>query len=322
MGTLGHGVEVGLGLLGKNLKSISRKKGISKSHRSVRLEARSRLKSKSIKSKPQSVRASRRKSSSYSGHDTVSDSGSEDLSMPYRRPKPIPFTSTITHFRYHRRAKLSPNVRVYEGNKDPEDHLSIFFCRNRARGVVHASMVQDVPPDPEWVILPKKFETIYDAPLGFVSLYTHHFSLSNLRLPIPLFICDVLNYFKIDFKSFMIQGVDGEFNFLSEGGFYDNQGSMSAKSVNNKTPIIDAEPISIVLPLNVADNIIDSSNTSSDNELPQVRKAHVQASKVVGDASTPLDVDSDPDIHEFPSTRELKDATDYHWVIAHVTPPS
>nr|GEY47067.1 hypothetical protein [Tanacetum cinerariifolium] len=83
----------------KNRKSVSKKKGISKSHRSVRLEARSRLKSKSAKSKPQSVRASRRKSSSDSG---------------------------ITRFRYHQRAKLPPNVRVYEGNKDSKDHLSIF----------------------------------------------------------------------------------------------------------------------------------------------------------------------------------------------------
>nr|GFA65379.1 reverse transcriptase domain-containing protein [Tanacetum cinerariifolium] len=83
----------------KNQKSVSKKKGISKSHRSVRSEARSRLKSKSAKSKPQSVRASRRKSSSHSG---------------------------ITRFRYRRRAKLPPNVRVYEGNKDSKDHLSIF----------------------------------------------------------------------------------------------------------------------------------------------------------------------------------------------------
>nr|GEV07972.1 reverse transcriptase domain-containing protein [Tanacetum cinerariifolium] len=45
-------------------KSVSRKKGISKSHRSVRLEARSRSKSKSVKWKPQLVRASQRKSSS------------------------------------------------------------------------------------------------------------------------------------------------------------------------------------------------------------------------------------------------------------------
>ncbi|GKG35928.1 hypothetical protein Tco_0443606, partial [Tanacetum coccineum] len=39
----------------KNRKSISRKKGISKSNRSVRSEARSRSKSKSVKSKTQSV---------------------------------------------------------------------------------------------------------------------------------------------------------------------------------------------------------------------------------------------------------------------------
>ncbi|GJR52100.1 hypothetical protein Tco_1402621 [Tanacetum coccineum] len=87
----------------KHQKNVSKKKGTSKSHM-----------------------ASRWKSSSDSGYDTVSNSGSEDLSMPYKRPKPMPFTSRITHFRYHRRAKLPPNVRVYEGNKDPEDHLSIF----------------------------------------------------------------------------------------------------------------------------------------------------------------------------------------------------
>nr|GEV41929.1 hypothetical protein [Tanacetum cinerariifolium] len=98
-----------------------------------------------------------------------------------------------------------------------------------------------------------------------------------------------------------------------------------------------------------------SSNTSFDDELPQVhplhllslrwvskavrkrkldvdalrevshrraRRALVHASKVAGDASTPLDVDSDPDIHEFPYARELKDAIDYYWVVAHVTHPS
>ncbi|GJV85515.1 hypothetical protein Tco_1525413 [Tanacetum coccineum] len=74
------------------------------------------------------VRASRTKSSSDSGYDIVLDSGSKDLRMPYRRPKPIPFTSRITCFRYHQRAKLQPNVRVYEGNKDLEDHLSVFYA--------------------------------------------------------------------------------------------------------------------------------------------------------------------------------------------------
>nr|GFC13200.1 hypothetical protein [Tanacetum cinerariifolium] len=51
-------------------------------------------------------------------------------------------------------------------------------------------------------ILPKKSHTILDAPLGYVGLYTHHFSLSNLRLPIPPFICKVLNYFKVHISRF------------------------------------------------------------------------------------------------------------------------
>ncbi|GJV81089.1 hypothetical protein Tco_1516959 [Tanacetum coccineum] len=122
---------------------------------------------------------------------------------------------------------------------------------------------------------------------------------------------------EMDFRSFMIQGINGEFNFLPEGGFNDSQGSFFVKPMNNETPIIDAEPISVVLPTNVADNIVDSSNTSSDDELPPVHPATSslpKASKVAGDASTPLDVDSDPDIHEFPYAKELKDAIDCHWV--------
>ncbi|GJS07588.1 hypothetical protein Tco_0364384 [Tanacetum coccineum] len=110
----------------KHRKSVSKRKGTSKSHQSVRLEARSRSKSKSVKSKPQSVMASRRKSSSDSGYDTVSDSGLEDLSMPYRRPKPMPFTSRVTRLRYYRWAQLPPNARVYKGNKDPKDHINGF----------------------------------------------------------------------------------------------------------------------------------------------------------------------------------------------------
>nr|GEV69756.1 hypothetical protein [Tanacetum cinerariifolium] len=54
----------------------------------------------------------------------------------------------------------------------------------------------------------------------------------------------------------------------------------------------------------------------------KAQKVPAQASKVARDASTPLDVDSDPDIHEFPSAKELKDMTDCHWVVAHVTPLS
>ncbi|GJS40649.1 hypothetical protein Tco_0565692 [Tanacetum coccineum] len=81
--------------------------------------SRSRSRSRSMSTRKHRMSVSRKNRISKSHR-------SEDLSMPYRRLKPMPFTSRITHFRYHRRAKLPANVRVYEGNKDPKDHLSIF----------------------------------------------------------------------------------------------------------------------------------------------------------------------------------------------------
>ncbi|GJT26661.1 hypothetical protein Tco_0906936 [Tanacetum coccineum] len=201
--------------------------------------------------------------------------------------------------------------------------------------------VQDfnIPRDVK-TILPKKSQTIFDAPLGYVGLYSHHFSLSNLRLPIPSFIRKVLNYFKvhisrfnpleIDFRSFMMQEIDGEFKFLPEGCIDDNQGSPSSESVNNEALVIDAKPLTSLHPSNFVEDVADSDDASAgDNKnpllgtsLPPLLEAAAQASKVAGKASDPLDVDSDADIHEFPSAKELKDSADCHWVVAHVTPPS
>ncbi|GKD88785.1 hypothetical protein Tco_1364292 [Tanacetum coccineum] len=117
--------------------------------------------------------------------------------------------------------------------------------------------------------------------------------------------------------------------------------------MNNEAPVINAEHIFVVHPSNVAENNVDFYHISSDegelspigHDIPSyleeskrstaARKRKVAVShdipsyrKVAGDASSPLDVDSDLDIHEFPSAKELKDATDCHWVVAHVTPPS
>ncbi|GKE23549.1 hypothetical protein Tco_1435061, partial [Tanacetum coccineum] len=66
----------------------------------------------------------------------------------------------------------------------------------------------------------------------------------------------------MDFRSFMVQGVDGKFKFLPEGGLDENQSS--TKSVNNKALVINVEPISAVHPSNIAENIMDSRNTSSE----------------------------------------------------------
>ncbi|GJZ21444.1 hypothetical protein Tco_0558483 [Tanacetum coccineum] len=47
------------------------------------------------------------------------------------------------------------------------------------------------------VILPKSNQTIFDAPPGYVGLYTHSFFLTNLRLPLTEFFCEVLKYFQV-----------------------------------------------------------------------------------------------------------------------------
>ncbi|GJT13142.1 putative reverse transcriptase domain-containing protein [Tanacetum coccineum] len=160
---------------------------------------------------------------------------------------------------------------------------------------------------------------------------------------------------KLDFRSFIMECIDGEFNFLPEGGLNDEGGSPSAKSMNNKASVIDTEPITTVPLSEFAKNIIDSDDASSkkdemtligrfiptESPNPEVntsfkvtgnrkqvaessregprrktRKVPPQASKVFGNASDPLDVDSVPNIHE------LKDSIDCHWIVAHVTPPS
>ncbi|GJZ06388.1 hypothetical protein Tco_0540181 [Tanacetum coccineum] len=131
-------------------------------------------------------------------------------------------------------------------------------------------------------------------------------------------------------------------------------------SGNNETPVINAEPLTSVPPSQFAENTTDSDDAPSEKDKvilvggvvvdkvknrkvstsskvagkrkqiakssgreprQKARKVPPQASKASGDPSDPLDVDSDPDIREFPSAKELKDSADCHWVVAHVTPP-
>ncbi|GJV24051.1 hypothetical protein Tco_1376746 [Tanacetum coccineum] len=176
----------------------------------------------------------------------------------------------------------------------------------------------------------------------------------------------------MDFRSFMVGGIDGEFHFDPEGGFaYGEEKSPSNRSINNEALVIDIAPLNSTPPSHVAENVGDSDEVSSGGDIigeakrlrkslkvtskrkhatgPSVkeghhklRKAPPQASKVVGDASDPLDVDSDLDIHgkfytfsaffvlstcgsklifvflKFPSAKELKDSVNCHFVVAYV----
>ncbi|GJV95553.1 hypothetical protein Tco_1547130 [Tanacetum coccineum] len=123
-------------------RTPSRNKELSGLRRSRRLEDQSITKKKSRRERPKSrgKRSRHHETSSDSKYEEGSKDTYEDLNSPYKRPKPTPFTQRITRFKYHQRAKLPQNIRVYKGNKDPEDHLSI----------VLAAAKQEEWPMPVW----------------------------------------------------------------------------------------------------------------------------------------------------------------------------
>ncbi|GKE27327.1 reverse transcriptase domain-containing protein [Tanacetum coccineum] len=109
----------------KSQRTPSKKKEPAHLRRSRRLKDRSIIKEKvrRERSKPRGKMSGHQETSSDSKHEEGLEDAYEDLNSPYKRPKPTPFTQIITRFKYHRRENLPWNIKVYEGNKDPEDHL-------------------------------------------------------------------------------------------------------------------------------------------------------------------------------------------------------
>nr|GEV32234.1 hypothetical protein [Tanacetum cinerariifolium] len=163
------------------------------------------------------------------------------------------------------------------------------------------------------------------------------------------------------FKGFKVQLGEDPIRDRRGGLRVEEEGTSSSPQSNvmyaSIALVINAEPISDVHPSDIAENIIDSRNTSSkegglssigpdapsylevgkrskvagkrkvvvgshgEDLYRKAQKVHAQASKVAGDASTLLDVDSNTDLHEFTSAKELKNATDCNWVVAHLWHP-
>ncbi|GJU88306.1 reverse transcriptase domain-containing protein [Tanacetum coccineum] len=114
--------------LEKSQRSLSQSWISSHIRRFERLENRSKSKAKTREGRTmyRTRRFEYKGTSSDSDHEEDSKDTCEHLSTPYKRPKPTHFTTRITRFKYHRRAKLSRNIKVSEGSKDLEDHLGIF----------------------------------------------------------------------------------------------------------------------------------------------------------------------------------------------------
>ncbi|GJU28279.1 reverse transcriptase domain-containing protein [Tanacetum coccineum] len=116
--------------VGKIQRTPSKNKEPSHLRRSKRLEHRSKTKEKTRRERPKSKgkRSGHQEIISDFEYEEILEDIYEDLNSPYKRPKPTPFTQRITRFKYHWSAKLPRNIRVYEGNKDPMDHLGIFLA--------------------------------------------------------------------------------------------------------------------------------------------------------------------------------------------------
>ncbi|GKB52142.1 hypothetical protein Tco_0902895 [Tanacetum coccineum] len=125
----------------------------------------------------------------------------------------------------------------------------------------------------------------------------------------------------MDFKIFMMKEVDSEFYFSREGGVGDEEGSSPyTMFVNNKTLVIDAEPLTSVPPFLKEGKRKQTAESLGRKTRQKSRKVPPRLTKLLITCfytSDPLDVDHDPDIH----AKELKDSADCHWVVAHVTPP-
>ncbi|GKG63334.1 hypothetical protein Tco_0640829, partial [Tanacetum coccineum] len=70
----------------------------------------------------------------------------------------------------------------------------------------------------------------------------------------------------MNFRSFMMEGIDGEFHFIPKGGVGDERGSPSTRFANNEALAIDADLLTAVHPSEFFENIGHSNDASSEQD--------------------------------------------------------
>ncbi|GJW85637.1 hypothetical protein Tco_0158782 [Tanacetum coccineum] len=131
----------------------------------------------------------------------------------------------------------------------------------------------------------------------------------------------------MDFGSFMMEMIDGEFHFILEGGVGDEGSSPSTRSVNNEALTIDADPLIAVHPSKFTKTIGDSDDAPSEQDkvtlidhttIEKTQNQRVSASsKAAGKRKhTAKSFEREPR-QKFPSAKELKESADSHFVVAH-----
>ncbi|GJS15312.1 hypothetical protein Tco_0409784 [Tanacetum coccineum] len=72
-----------------------------------------------------------------------------------------------------------------------KDTIAVQHCGLSAKELNEFLSSYPIPSEYDFM-LPTSTQTIFDAPPGYVGLYTHSFSLANLRLPLTNFFCEYL----------------------------------------------------------------------------------------------------------------------------------
>nr|GEW23460.1 hypothetical protein [Tanacetum cinerariifolium] len=144
---------------GKSWRTPFKNKEPTHLRSSRRLEDQSITKEKARREryKPKGKRSEHQETSLNSKREEGSEDTCEDLNSPYKRPKPTHFTQRITRFKYHKRAKLPQNIRVYEGNKDPKDHLAFMH------GHGHSKLAKNLNDK-----IPKTMEEMFERVRAFI----------------------------------------------------------------------------------------------------------------------------------------------------------
>ncbi|GJX29469.1 probable xyloglucan endotransglucosylase/hydrolase protein 30 [Tanacetum coccineum] len=86
-------------------------------------------------------------------------------------------------------ASHGKNFKSYFLVMSAKDTIAVQRCGLSAKELNEFLSFYPIPSEYD-VILPTSTQTIFDAPPGYVGLYTHSFSLANLRLPLTDFFCE------------------------------------------------------------------------------------------------------------------------------------
>ncbi|GJS87746.1 hypothetical protein Tco_0770382 [Tanacetum coccineum] len=240
-----------------------------------------------------------------------------------------------------------------------KDTIHVQTCELTKEEFVHFLELYPIPSEYS-VMLPKHNQTIFDAPYGYVGLYTHCFSLANLRLPLTQFFCDVLQYFHIHISRLNPFGYAKLTTFIVMCKAYRHltnirvfldpilfmvglkpswEHEMAFRNfmydeTNEDIYFLPKEPypdfgtgspsvsINTEPPISDAEPVVQLVENMADLGTLRSTSSHVIRAKTISskDASTLLTISDDDE--GLPNVLELQDANSCHLKISAITPPA